>query len=247
MAGSRSEAETNLNTGRLTLMVLLLLGLAGCASLRPPSDTTRDTTPPVAGELPDGNGWWYARFSIDRPAGEAPRWHIGTLLGGEVIAPVFDRHYRDILIWRVHRRAGDDEYGHVFSFIFYSTAAGAQRIYADLESNPILHRLKREGIVTAVGFDNLATISRPDIEDTSDPRWPLAVQQTWPALAMGASRMWLDLVGEIALEHADEPDLEQRYLSVQQDITDIWAEQGQHAVLHHLSALFAYQPLHITY
>ncbi len=100
----------------------------------------------------------------------------------------------------------------MFSFIFYSTAAGAQRIYADLEKNPVLHRLRQEGRVTKVSFDDLATITRPRIEDTSDRRWTLSVQRTWPALAMGASRMWLDLVGEVADKYADEQDLEQRYM-----------------------------------
>ncbi len=234
-------------TGRLILMLVALLGAAGCAALRPSSGRSDAAAPAVAGGLPDGTGWWYARFSIDRPKGEPPRWYIGTLLGGEVIAPVFDSHARDILIWRVHRRAGDDRYGHVFSFIFYSTAAGAQRVYADLESNPVLQTLRQEGRVTGVAFDNLTTISRPRIEDTSDREWPLPVQQTWPALAMGASRMWLDLVGEIAARHVDEQDLEQRYRIVQQEVSDIWAKQGQHAVLHHLTALFAYQPVLITY
>ncbi len=236
-----------MNTGRLLLMAVVLLGAAGCASLRPSTEAGSDASLSVPGGLADGTGWWYARFFIERPAGEPPRWYIGTLLGGEVIAPMFEQHYQDILIWRVHRRAGNDEYGHVFSFIFYSTAAGAQRIYADLEKNSVLQRLMQEGRVTRVGFDDTSSISRPRIEDTSDRNWPLSVQQTWPALAMGASRMWLDLVGEVADKHTDEQDLERRYIEVQQEVNDIWAKQGQHAVLHHLSAIFAYQPLLITY
>jgi hypothetical protein len=236
-----------MNTGSHLLMAVLLLGAAGCAALRPSSEAASDAALTVPGDLADGTGWWYARFFIERPAGEPPRWYIGTLLGGEVVAPVFEQHYQDILIWRVHRRAGNDEYGHVFSFIFYSTAAGAQRIYADLEKNPVLQRLVQEGRVTRVGFDDTSSISRPRIEDTSDRNWPLSVQQTWPALAMGASRMWLDLVGEVAGKHTDEQDMEQRYIEVQQEVNAIWAKQGQHAVLHHLSAIFAYQPLLITY
>jgi len=236
-----------MNTRRLLLMTLLLLGAAGCAALRPSTGVEHAAAPSGPGDVADGSGWWYARFFIERPAGEPPRWYIGTLIGGEVIAPVFDRHYRDILIWRVHRRAGNDDYGHVFSFIFYSTAAGAQRIYAELGRNPVLQRLREEGRVTKVGFDDTSRITRPRIEDTSDRHWSLSVQQTWPALAMGASRMWLDLVGEVADKHADEQDLEQRYIEVQQDVNDIWAKQGQHAVLHHISGIFAYQPLLITY
>jgi hypothetical protein len=201
----------------------------------------------VQDSLPDGEGWWYARFRIARSDGEPPRWHIGTLLAGEVIAPVFDTHYRDIRIWRVHRRAGNDDYGHVFSFIFYSTPAGAQRIYNDMTGNPVLARLQQDNTVSWVGFDDVHEISKPDIEDTSDSGWPLLVQKTWPALAMGASRMWLDLVGELAVAHTDEIDLEQRYEIVQQELNVIWASQGQHAMLHHLSGIFAYEPLLIKY
>jgi hypothetical protein len=236
-----------MNPGRLILVTVLLLGAAGCAALRPSTGVERGAPPSVPGDVAEGAGWWYARFFIERPADEPPRWYIGTLIGGEVIAPVFDRHFQDILIWRVHRRAGNDDYGHVFSFIFYSTATGAQRIYADLEKSPVLHRLRQEGKVTKVSFDDISTISRPRIEDTSDRHWTLPVQKTWPALAMGASRMWLDLVGEVAAEHTDEQDIEQRYIKVQEEVNTIWAQQGQHAVLHHLSAIFAYQPLLITY
>jgi hypothetical protein len=236
-----------MNPGRLILVTVLLLGAAGCAALRPSTGVERGASPSVQGDVAEGAGWWYARFFIERPADEPPRWYIGTLIGGEVIAPVFERHFQDILIWRVHRRAADDDYGHVFSFIFYSTAAGAQRIYADLEKNPVLHRLRQEGKVTRVSFDDTSTITRPRIEDTSDRHWTLPVQKTWPALAMGASRMWLDLVGEVAAEHTDEQDIEQRYIKVQEEVNTIWAQQGQHAVLHHLSGIFAYQPLLITY
>ncbi len=236
-----------MNTGKWIAMIVLLASTVGCTVLRPSTEVAGELAAQDAATLPDGTGWWYARFSIARREGEKPRWYIGTLLGGEVIAPVFDRNYQDIRIWRVHRRAIDDAYGHVFSFIFYSTAAGAQRIYADLDNNPVLRNLRERGVVTGVSYDNLTTITRPRIEDTSDSSWSPYLQQTWPAYAMGASRMWLDLVGMIADDRTDEPDLEQRYLTVQQAIDDIWARQGGHALLHHLSAIFGYQPLLVTY
>jgi len=233
---------------RQILIVLLLCGLWGCAGVQPQPVQSEPLELQTGQEsLPDGQGWWSARFRIERPDGKPPRWHIGTLLAGEVIAPVFETHYRDILIWRVHRRAGNDDHGHVFSFIFYSTPAGAQRIYNDIAANPVLARLRQENKVSWVGFDDLHEITKPAIEDTSDSHWPALVQKTWPALIMGASRMWLDLVGELADAHADEADLERRYEIVQQDLNDIWASQGQHAMLHHLSAIFAYQPLLIKY
>jgi hypothetical protein len=222
---------------------LLLGGLWGCSATQP-----RSIEPQVTGDgLPVGQGWWHARFRITRQQEGPPSWHVGTMIAGEVIAPVFDTHYRDILIWRVHRRAGNDDYGHVFSFIFYSTPAGAQRIYNDIAANPVLAQLRQEDKVSWVGFDDVHEISRPRVEDTSDSKWSVPVQKTWPALIMGASRMWLDLVGELAATHVDEGDLEKRYEIVQHELNEIWAGQGQHAMLHHLSAIFAYEPLLIKY
>ena len=190
---------------------------------------------------------WYARFHIDWPEGEETSWYMGTLIGGEVIAPVFDEYYRDVYIWRVHRRAGRDGHGHVFSFIFYSTAQGAQRIYKAIESNTVVKSLLESGRLTRVAVDDVTRITRPNIEDTSDKNWPLSVQKTWPAMIMGISRMWLDLVSELASAESSTGDVEARYKKVQDDITRIWREQGQHTMLHHMNAVYAYQPLLIRY
>jgi hypothetical protein len=233
---------------RWLVAVLLNASLWACA-LAPPAATSPVVAVPhvAADELPAGEGWWYAQFFIARPDGEAIRWHIGTLLAGEVIAPVFDTHYRDIRIWRIHRRAARDEAGHVFSFIFYATPAGAQRIYRTIAGNPVLSRLREDGQLTRVQFDDVRILSRPGIGDTSDANWLPLIQQTWPALIMGASRMWLDMVSVLAAQQPAELDLEQRYLAVNKEIGRIWAEQGQHAMLHHLSAIYAYEPLLIRY
>ena len=232
-----------MQTYRQIVIALMLFGLWGCSAVQlQPLEPSAEQ-----GNLQEGQGWWSVRFRMPTPDDEPPRWHIGALLAGEVIAPVFETHFQDIHIWRVLRRAGDDDHGHVFSFIFYSTPAAAQRIYNDIAVNPVLERLREADKVSWVGFDDLHEISRPAIEDTSDSSWSPLVQRTWPAMIMGASRMWLDLVGEIAAAHADEIDLEKRYGIVQQELDDIWATEGQHAVLHHLSAVFAYKPLLIRY
>jgi len=235
-------------TGRRTVQwlaaLLIIAGLSGCA-VAPPS--TPATVSTAQGNLPAGEGWWYARFHIARPDEDDTQWHIGTLLGGEVIAPLFDQHPGDILIWRIHRRAPRDENGHVFSLVFYSSAAGAQRVYSTIDANPVLARLLRDGRVSKVGFDDIERIRRPGVADTSDRNWPEVVQHTWPALAMGASRMWLDTVSLLAAEQADDVDLEQRYRQVNREVSKLWAEQGQHAVLHHLFAIYAYEPILVRY
>lgn len=233
--------------GSRILLVLWLVVPAGCATLQHKAVEHKPAAVGRGAELPAGEGWWYARFRIPTASGQTPLWHIDALIAGEIITPVFERNFRDIHIWRVHRRAADDAYGHVFSFIFYSTPQVAQRVYDEIHASPVLAELQARGLVTEVLSDDPAANTRPDIEDTSDRAWPGIVQKTWPAMIMGASRMWLDLVGGLAANHADEPDLVHRYERVEQDLDRLWATQGQHAFLHHLDALFAYQPLLIRY
>jgi hypothetical protein len=228
---------------RLSTMVIALLALSGCASLTPAGDDkTADVVAASADALPEGEGWWYARFHIDWPEDSPIRWHMGTLIGGEVIAPVFDEYYQDIYIWRVHRRASRDG-GHIFSFIFYSTPQGAQRIYTAIENNVVVKSLLDSGQLTRLAVDDVTRITRPN----SDDRWPEPVQKTWPAMIMGVSRMWLDMVSELAAEEYATSDLDERYRKVQAGMTDIWQDQGQHAMLHHLNAVYAYQPLLMRY
>ena len=234
---------------KLFITAVIAFGLWGCALHAPvPEDSEarkQEQIPP--GSLPEGEGWWYARFHIDRPEGEEARWYMGTLIGAEVIAPIFDDYYQDVQVWRIHRRAGNDSYGHVFSFIFYSTPQGAQRIYNAIANNAVVKYLLGSGQLTRVSVDDVTRITRPNIEDTSDASWPLSVQKTWPAMIMGVSRMWLDLVSELASRESSAGGIEAKYRKVQDDITRIWSEQGQHAILHHLNAIYAYQPLLIRY
>ena len=37
------------------------------------------------------------------------------------------------------------------------------------------------------------------------------------------------------------------HLKEHDDVTQLWIDQGQHAILHHLNAVYAYQPLLIRY
>jgi len=234
---------------KLFITAFLAISVWGCTSLSPvvESNDARESDTALSGTLPEGEGWWYARFHIYWPEDEEARWYMGTLIGGEVIAPIFDEYYQDVYIWRIHRRAARDGYGHVFSFIFYSTPQGAQRIYTAIENHAVVKSLLESGRLTKVTTDDVTRITRPNIEDTSDEHWPVSVQKTWPAMIMGASRMWLDLVSELASHESSIDGIDAKYKKVQDDITRIWREQGQHAILHHMNAVYAYQPLLIRY
>lgn len=210
--------------------------------------------PAAAGYAPgaiesDQYYWWYARFSIDwSEAAEQPDWDIDLLLADAVIKPVLLAHRQALPYWRFHRRAGRDGAGHQFSFIFYSDPPTAGAIYNTIRNDPVITDLLREKIILSIVTDDPAANQRTRINDTSDPHWSLTLQQAWPAYIMGVSAMWLDLIGqnmERAAAGAGIHDLIQRYRAANTTISQLWRNEGQHALLHHLNAIFGYEPLSI--
>ena len=106
-----------------------------------------------------------------------------------------------------------------------------------------------EGVLERTEYDNPARIERPNIEDTSDRKWPAQIQKTWPFYIMGASQMWLQLIAVVAAEKpagyppASSEEIAAYYQPIDQTITQLWQEDGRHAFMHHLNALFEYEPL----
>jgi hypothetical protein len=220
--------------------------LAGCAS-GPAPKAVSDIRPAPA---PSAEGaWWYARFRMDWPEDADPAWHTDLLIAHRVVKPVLERNRQDIWLWRFHRRASRDEAGHQFSFIFFASPATAARLYAEISDNPALQQARASGRIRAVVCDDTARITLPAIADTSDPAWPVPLRQAWPYYVMGASQMWLDLISAMADDEqkTETPlgfaELDQRYAGINAAITRLWQNEGRHAFLHHLNALFGYEPI----
>ncbi len=230
------------------LMAVLML-LAGCASSLPPKQTL--TRPPAQNNLSAAAGWWHARFKISWPPNTDPRWPVDLLLAQRVIAPVLDRFGGQIRLWRFHRRAARDAAGHQFSFIFYSSAATARQVYQAIGAQKMLADLNREKILERVIFDTPGKPAQPGIGDTSDKHWSRAVQDTWPYYIMGVSRMWLGLIDSYVRHQEKQPrpaslsETLALYSRANDAITHIWQEEGRHAFLHHLNAIFGYKSLAI--
>ena len=61
--------------------------------------------------------------------------------------------------------------------------------------------------------------------------------------------MWLNLVADIAdKDLEDDPpaspeDIDTFYRQVDESVTELWRDKGRHAFLHHLNAIFGYEPL----
>lgn len=219
----------------------IVISISGCASVgqRRPADLQIQTKAEI--------GWWYASFQINWPQDEEPAWHNDLIIAHEIIDPVLNRHREDISLWRFHRRAAVDEAGHRFSFIFYSSAGTARKVYQEIEATALLQEMKSAGMVLKTTYDDTGMITRPGIEATSDSHWSKPVQKSWPYFIMGVSQMWLDLIDRFAEDGRTKPSsLEETqafYLEIDKVVRETWAKEGGHAFLHHLNAVFGYNPV----
>ncbi|MGR8981005.1 MAG: hypothetical protein ACU84H_13065 [Gammaproteobacteria bacterium] len=216
--------------------------LAACSISKPIPEAVLE---PALKQESTAKGWWKASYEIAWPDDQAPSWHLDVLLAHRVIAPVLEDYRPAIQLWRFHRRAGRDKAGHRFSFLFYSSPDAAARIFKALRASPVSSRMLSEHRLVRIDYDDPRHNSKPEVQDASDPVWPLMVQKTWPSFIMGASEMWLGLISELSeqLGVNAEPHDEQRYRDVQTQLSRLWREQGQHPLLHHLNALFGYEEM----
>lgn len=230
------------------LMAVLLSAASGCAHLDTP-DAPVDIPPSAEADI-TARGWRQARFKIVWPQGDPPAWHVDLYLAHRVIGPIMDRYGDRITLWRFHRRAARDTAGHRFRFLFYTDAATAAKIFERLGADTRLEHLRKTGIIETIAFDDTADPVTPGIDATSDPNWPRPIRNAWPVFIMGVSATWLDLIDQLTRSHPSEPASEtealERYAAVNRELTRLWREEGGHAFLHHLSAVFGYEPLNVV-
>lgn len=237
---------------RILCLLLGLFLLSACGSM------PVEKPVPIAGAFPESkppeNGqksWWACRFQIHWPADEPPDFTVDLLLAHAVVGPVLKAHSRDIDWWRFHRRAARDPAGHRFSFLFYAEPAVAAEIFAAISGRRILQETLDADWVVSVDYDDPSQSHQRDIEALSDPNWSPAMQRNWPYFIMGVSSLWLALIDDLMGSESDadtEMDLTARmeaYRAVASELNALWYEEGQHALLHHLNAIFGYEPIRI--
>jgi len=227
------------------LLTLLLFNLAGCAA---------QPVPPATASGAHGGGsfaarhpyWWYVRFRLHWPKGEEPPWYPDLFIADRVVGPVLGAEQGKIALWRFHRRAARDGAGRQFSFIFYTSPAEAREINAQIAANPLLAQWQRQGVTETVMYDDPAKPQRPGIGDTSDRSWSPEMQRAWPYYIMGVSRLWLELIREYERAGHLPASPQARYAAINRKIDRLWRDEGGHALLHHLSAVFGYQELSVV-
>ena len=230
----------------LAAVLMFTMMQTGCATWGPEAAKT---------PLPKGErditrkGWWYARFQMIWSENEDPNLYLDALLAHKIVSPVLDQYQKNIVLWRFHRRAARDAAGHQFSFIFYSTPSTARNICNSIKADPLLDRLQQAGVIIRNTCDDTDRTLRPGLEDTSDKTWPVPIQRSWPYFIMGVSQTWLYLISEIAEKNADGhapsslQEIQAFYQQINESINILWQEEGRHAFLHHLNAIFGYEPV----
>lgn len=238
---------------RLTLILMLVLTVSlvsACSAHRLPHRVDVPLSPPATSRVESEQlSWWAIRFRIAWPEDTDRDQAMALLLADAVVAPVLRHYAGQIAWWRFHRRAARDHAGHQLSVLFYSNPAVAARMVADIQQSEVLQSALGAGKVEKVRYPDTDKPDRPGIEFYSDSSWPLAIQRTWPSYIMGVSAMWLGLIDELRDHEPEQGEdfdlLLEQYREVDQQIFDLWYEEGQHALLHHLSAVFGYQPIRI--
>lgn len=235
------------------LLIVVAILFSGCAVLpsqQPPTNQDKITIDPAKQEnKQSAMGWWQIGFHRPYLSDDDVQWQYDSLIALKVLKPVIDDS-KDLGLWRFHRRAADDSSGHKFSFIFYATREMGEIIYQQVSEHPMVQKLLSESHLERLSFYDINSELRSDIENTSDKKWPIELQKSWPYFIMGVSQTWLSLV-ELLYEklqinkEADFEDQLEGFKQVSADIDLIWKHNGNHAFLHHLNALFAYQELYV--
>ena len=230
----------------LCLIVLAFSLLAGCAATSQQFNDRSQPTDTLAHER-QGYGWYSVRFRMQRLDGRT-RWENDLLIAHQIAAPLLEAHRIEIDLWRFHRRSAEDDTGHQFRFMIFCSARTARAIYQAVDADPMILQLLSAGVLTEVVTDALDQNHLQTVGAVSDPNWTPVMQDTWPYFIMGVSRMWLGMIDKYSQqvgfpESANIRQLLDHYQQVNVRVTQVWQHESQHALLHHLNAIFGYEAM----
>lgn len=239
---------------RLGPLLLSVLILTGCAGMERLKDGPKADHVDVVRLLEDSgeHEWWAVRYQFQWAPEAHPSWSLDLLTAQEIVWPALQRYQKELPLWRFHRRASRDGAGHQFSFIFFARSTVASNVFKLLESQKVHQGLVSSGDLVRVRFGAFAAAQKNGVGDTSDPKWPDELQKAWPWFIMGVSESWLALIGQNVRDLRIESgrlsvlELKDAYEEVNRRVSEQWREHGAHAFLHHLNAVFGYEPFRVS-
>jgi hypothetical protein len=228
----------------LLAMLLMLSACTRVVTVRTPVD---EMPPGSLTGTGNGDAWWSIVFRMHWDPEQTPDWYLDALVADQICAPALVDFGAQISLWRFHRRAADDQSGHRLSLMVYTDSLTADILFTQIRAAPLLQWLELDGRIDSVSMTQVERPELPPIARTSDAAWPPEIQSSWPWFIMGVSQSWLILIRQVSAEQPlEDPSpaaLLDYYRSVDDQVTALWREYGQHVYLHHLNALFGYQPL----
>ena len=229
------------------VLLAMLLTLSACTrvvTVRAPAEGMPAGSMTAAG---DADAWWSIAFKLRWDPEQTPDWYLDALLADQVGAPALAELDAQISLWRFHRRAANDEAGHRFSLLVYTDPVTADILYEKIREASVLRWLESDGRIVSLSMTRTDRPELPPIARSSDAAWPPEIQASWPWFIMGVSQTWLSLIRQVTaeqpLENPSPATLLDYYRTVNDRVTALWRDNGQQVYLHHLNALFGYQPL----
>jgi hypothetical protein len=171
------------------------------------------------------------------------------LIAHRVVGPVIRANDGDIGLWRFHRRSAEDQAGHQFSFLFYTSAAVADRVHQAAMEDPLVARMLSAGVIRKVFTDAVDHERSPEYGGHQRPRTGRrSCRTTGPITSWGSAACGWEWSSRFPGNSgiADDATMEQllvHYEQVNDRVTRIWKKEGYHALLHHLNAIYGYEAL----
>ena len=211
-------------------------------------DTPMDALPGSTLASPQADeDWWHIDFIMQWDREGPPDTFLDALIADQICAPALASVGGSIRLWRFHRRFPRDDIGHRLSLRVFTDEESARRVFEHVRGSTVLAWLETDDWVESVKLTRRERSEAPSIAASSDPQWPAAIQSSWPWFIMGVSQAWLALIKQVSVEDpydgTSKWSLLSHYQSVDETIDEQWRAYGQHAYLHHLNAIFAYEPL----
>lgn len=191
------------------------------------------------------NHWHAFYFRMVTPPGEEPKWWVDIFLLDTLVRDVVSAERSALVLWRVHRRFGQDSAGHEFLLQCYTTDQAAQEIDDLLRQHTSRLLLQDNGILEDYHHEKRGA----EIESISQPEWPVHLQKSWPYFIHGASQMLLNLTEQVRVEANPGgiltrlTEAESLYIRLNNELAHIWQQWGSHAFFHHINELFGYVPV----
>ena len=168
-------------------------------------------------------------------------WWLDLFLIDTVFREILNKHKPEL--WRFHRRAGKDSVGHQLSLIVYADKKVVPHIEFIFRNHASIQLLDKNSLIKSYSIEYM----EPGIEKTSDKKWPIELQKSWPYFAQGTCQMILGLMDHIP--KYKKPSIEsvfEIYEPLNDELKDTFTSIGSHAFIHHISALFGYAPIKLN-